>query len=80
MHHVCLLVKTICIKTFDANTIKAFYHDWYRPDMQAIIAVGDFDVKEVEELIKNQFRRFKKPCWRKATYHNIPCHQRPVPL
>jgi zinc protease len=53
--------KDNIIKTFDANTIKAFYHDWYRPDLQAVIAVGDFDVKEVEELIKTNFAGLKNP-------------------
>ncbi|MFA6086442.1 M16 family metallopeptidase [Mucilaginibacter sp.] len=53
--------KDNIIKTFDANTIKAFYNDWYRPNLQAVIAVGDFDVKEVEELIKTNFSGLKNP-------------------
>jgi zinc protease len=53
--------KDNIIKTFDANAIKAFYHDWYRPNLQAVIAVGDFDVKEVEELIKTNFAGLKNP-------------------
>nr|WP_294948480.1 M16 family metallopeptidase [uncultured Mucilaginibacter sp.] len=49
------------LKTFDAATIKNFYHDWYRPDLQAIIAVGDFDVKAVEGIIKNKFGALTNP-------------------
>ena len=35
--------------------LKRFYSDWYRPDLMAVIAVGDFDVKQMEEKIKAQF-------------------------
>ncbi len=37
------------------ETLKQFYTDWYRPDLMAIIAVGDFDVDQVEKIIKEQF-------------------------
>ncbi|RWY52418.1 M16 family metallopeptidase [Mucilaginibacter gilvus] len=53
------------LKTFNAETIKSFYHDWYRPDLQAIIAVGDFDVKVVEEIIKNKFSLLTNPAGEK---------------
>lgn len=43
------------LKNFKPETIRAFYKTWYRPDLQAIIAVGDFNVDEVEKLIKEQF-------------------------
>jgi zinc protease len=36
-------------------TIKRFYTDWYRPDLMAVIAVGDFDKAAVETLIKQHF-------------------------
>jgi zinc protease len=37
------------------DTIKRFYADWYRPDLMAVIAVGDFDKASVEALIKQHF-------------------------
>ena len=49
------------IKTFTAATAKSFYTEWYRPDLQAIIAVGDFDPKQVEEMIRNNFGALKNP-------------------
>jgi zinc protease len=49
------------IKTFTPAAAKSFYADWYRPDMQAIIAVGDFDPKQVEELIKFNFSSLRNP-------------------
>ncbi|MCH6547759.1 MAG: insulinase family protein, partial [Gemmatimonadetes bacterium] len=36
-------------------TLKRFYRDWYRPDLMAVIAVGDFDVAHVENLIRRHF-------------------------
>jgi zinc protease len=53
--------KEDIIKTANVATIKSFYHDWYRPDLQAVIAVGDFDVKQVEQLIKSNFSGLKNP-------------------
>ncbi|TFF36545.1 M16 family metallopeptidase [Mucilaginibacter psychrotolerans] len=61
------------LKTFDAATIKSFYHDWYRPDLQAVIAVGDFDVKAVEELIRSKFSLLTNPAGEKPrTVYTVP--------
>jgi zinc protease len=65
--------KEDIIKTADVATIKSFYHDWYRPDLQAVIAVGDFDVKQVEQLIKSNFSSLKNPTPEKSrTQYNDP--------
>jgi zinc protease len=53
--------KEEILKTFKPETIKSFFHDWYRPDLQAVIAVGDFDPKRVEQLIKDNFSSLKNP-------------------
>ncbi len=53
--------KVDILKNFQPETIKSFYHDWYRPDLQAVIAVGDFDPKQVEQLIKQNFSALKNP-------------------
>jgi zinc protease len=57
--------KEDVLKTFTAATIKSFYADWYRPDLQAVIAVGDFDVKRVEALIKANFSGLRNPTVKK---------------
>jgi zinc protease len=31
-----------------------FYHDWYRPDLMAVVAVGDFHKADVERLIRDR--------------------------
>ncbi len=35
--------------------IERFYRDWYRPDLMAVIAVGDFDPKVMERAIRTRF-------------------------
>jgi zinc protease len=47
--------KLEVLQNFKPETIKRFYNDWYRPDLLAIVAVGDFDAKQVEQLIKDNF-------------------------
>ena len=43
------------IKHFKYDTLRQFYHDWYRTDLQAIAIVGDINVDTVEKTIKAQF-------------------------
>ena len=43
------------IKTFDYQTLRDFYHDWYRTDLQAIAVVGDFDAEKMEQKIIDLF-------------------------
>jgi zinc protease len=35
--------------------LRQFYNDWYRPDLMAVIAVGDFDPKAIEAQIRTHF-------------------------
>src|SRR6476620_12709156 len=53
--------KVDILQNFKYETIKQFYKDWYRPNLQAVVAVGDFDVKEVEQLIKANFSDLTNP-------------------
>ncbi|NOT50001.1 MAG: insulinase family protein [Chitinophagaceae bacterium] len=43
------------LDNFSHAALKRFYKDWYRPDMQAIIVVGDIDVNDMEQKIKETF-------------------------
>ncbi|KAA3659939.1 MAG: insulinase family protein [Calditrichaeota bacterium] len=49
------------LETFSHNSLVQFYKDWYRPDLMAVIAVGDFDKTHIESLIKEHFNRIKNP-------------------
>ena len=46
---------TAVINNFDHETLRAFYRKWYRPDLQAIVVVGDIDVDQIEAKIKTMF-------------------------
>jgi zinc protease len=43
------------LENFDYATIKKFYKDWYRPDLMAVVAIGDLEVEEMEQQIKEKF-------------------------
>ncbi|MCL2065297.1 MAG: insulinase family protein [Candidatus Cloacimonetes bacterium] len=43
------------IETVSTQRLIDFYNDWYRPDMQAVIAVGDFNPEEIRQYIINHF-------------------------
>ncbi len=63
------------LKNFKPETIRNFYKTWYRPDLQAIIAVGDFDVEAVEKIIKDQFGAIPAVSNAKPrTEYDIPVH------
>ncbi len=63
------------LDTFRYETIKRFYADWYRPDLQAIVAVGDFNGKEMEKKIKDLFSTIpKRENPRERVYELVPDH------
>ncbi len=43
------------------DTLRAFYNDWYRPDLQAIIIVGDFNIDEMEAKVKSTYSKLEMP-------------------
>ena len=49
------------IDNFERPFLQAYYEKWYRPDNQAIIVVGDFDVDKVEQKIKALFSPIALP-------------------
>lgn len=71
--------KIDLLKTFTHDKIKNFYADWYRPDLQAVIAVGDFDVNEVEKLIIANFSDLKGPAKeRERIKYDLPDNKLPL--
>jgi zinc protease len=58
---------------FGPETIRRFYHDWYRPDLQALVVVGDINVDQMEMAIKLKFGDLKNPVNEKPrTQYTIP--------
>ena len=67
------------LESFSADALKRFYKDWYRPDLEAVIVVGDIDVKEIEARIKQIFGDIagpEKP--RKKESFPVPDHEEPL--
>lgn len=53
--------KIEVIENFKPEELKAYYKKWYRPDLQAIIVVGDIDVDQVEGKIRSTFADVPAP-------------------
>lgn len=47
------------IKTFKHDVIKRFHRDRYRPNLQAVMVVGDIEPAEAERLIKKNLKGLK---------------------
>jgi len=55
------------------DALRRFYKDWYRPDLMAVIVVGDFDAKEMEQKVIDLFSKIeKKENPRERVYADIP--------
>jgi len=61
------------LTNFKPATIRAYYKDWYRPDLQALIVVGDINVADMEKRIKTLFGDLKSPAAKKVrTKYTVP--------
>lgn len=49
------------IKNFPPDAIRRFYKDWYRPNLMAVIVVGDIEPARAEEMIRKHFAGLKNP-------------------
>jgi zinc protease len=49
------------VRNAPPETLRRYYEDWYRPDLMAVIAVGDFDPDEIEGLIQTNFVDLENP-------------------
>ncbi len=60
---------------FSPDALRRFYKDWYRPDLQAIIVVGDIDINDIEQKIKQTFSDIPAPVSpRKREIISVPDH------
>ncbi|MGQ0703903.1 MAG: M16 family metallopeptidase [Gemmatimonadales bacterium] len=44
-----------CIRQCPPEAIRRFYDTWYRPELMALVAVGDFDPATIEALVREHF-------------------------
>ncbi len=52
--------KKDILENFNPDVIRRFYKDWYRPDLMAVIAVGDVNVDVLEAKMKQHFDKDNK--------------------
>jgi zinc protease len=61
------------VKHFKYDAIKRFYKDWYRPDLMAVVVVGDIDPKAAQALVESHFGKLTNPVnERPRLYPTIP--------
>uniref|UniRef100_UPI003216D8D6 M16 family metallopeptidase n=1 Tax=uncultured Draconibacterium sp. TaxID=1573823 RepID=UPI003216D8D6 len=82
LFHNSKYAKRHVIGTYDIidfgkpDALRRFRKDWYRPDLQAVIVVGDFNTREMEKKVKDLFSRIpKNETPRKKVLEEIPDHQ-----
>jgi len=64
------------LETFEHATLKRFYGDWYRPDLMAVVVVGDFDPEWIRELIHRHFDGLRGPAIERPRPHvPVPGHE-----
>lgn len=58
--------KEAILKTFKYDAIKRFYADWYRPNLMAVVVVGDVEPEQAKKMIHTYFGQLKNPAHERA--------------
>lgn len=67
---------TAIIENADYATLERFYKDWYRPELMAVVAVGDFEVDWMEQQIIERFGAIaKSEKLREKASEHVPRHK-----
>lgn len=67
------------VMNFKYEDLRNYYRKWYRPDLQAIVVVGDVDIDDIEQKIKTMFSDIKaveNPAER--IYYPVPDNKEPI--
>ena len=68
--------KKEVLDTCSHDAIRRFYRDWYRPNLMAVVAVGDFDPDMIKSLIEKDFSGLKNTASQRArTEYALPDHK-----
>jgi len=63
------------LEGFSHSSLSRFYSEWYRPDLMAVIVVGDIEADEIEAKIKDHFSQLKNPkSARERQLYDVPDH------
>ncbi|HEX5723974.1 MAG TPA: insulinase family protein [Longimicrobiaceae bacterium] len=64
------------LETATAEALRRFYQDWYRPELMAVVAVGDFDPAQMEAMIRERFGRIPRTLRaRTRTVYDVQGHR-----
>jgi zinc protease len=53
--------KKDVLETFNPSVLKQFYKDWYRPNLMAVVIVGNINPEEAEAQVKSHFSKLTNP-------------------
>ncbi|MEM1319458.1 MAG: insulinase family protein [Bacteroidota bacterium] len=68
--------KPEIIRNASYETVKRFYNDWYRPELMAVVIVGDVNVDEMEKEIVKRFTPFDRETPARSKENNdVPDHK-----
>ena len=64
------------LESFDPASLRRFYDDWYRPDLMALIVVGDVDAAAVEADVRARFGALPaQEDARERTRYTVPAYE-----
>jgi zinc protease len=67
------------LEAFPHEALRRFYRDWYRPDLMAVVAVGDFAADSIVALIRAHFAGLAAPdVPRPRPAFQVPDHAEPL--
>ena len=62
------------IKTFNPDAIRRFYQEWYRPELMAVIVVGDISKVDAMKYITKHFSSIRSASNRKRDFASVPAY------
>ena len=67
------------LQTAKPSALRRFYREWYRPELMAVVAVGDFDADRIEAIIRQRFSGLSAPAnARPRPLVPVPDHAEPL--
>lgn len=70
--------KDSIVLNCNPDLIRDFYHDWYRPDLMAVVVVGDITTAKAKSMIEKYFGPLKNPVnERTRTYYDVKPYTQP---
>ena len=67
------------IENFETPELRGFFRDWYRPDLQAVIVVGDISEVLVKNRLEELFANVTIPSYvPERIYYPVPDNEEPI--